>query len=111
MASQDGAAHSFTLSGLNPGSSTYTYNGTYTRQGSQQSKIRNQTAFSSTLQITASNVTLSKSTQEITGGTATVTVSGASTAGNSFSYPGQIVFHGNRSATLTLNGNTYPIQW
>lgn len=111
MSSSDGGTHNFTIAGLNLSSTEFIYNGTYSRSGTQQSNINTQNSFTSNLQVTASNVTIEKSTQTITGGTATITLSGSGSGGTAFSFPGTLVFNGNQSATLTLNGNTYQIQW
>ena len=86
-------------------------NGAYTRNGSQESKIGQQNSFTSTLTITASNLLVDKSTQEINGGTASFTLEGSGSGGTNITYTGSIVFNGNQSATLTLNGNSYPLNW
>lgn len=111
MSSSDGGTHNFTIGGLNPGSTEFIYNGTYSRSGTQESNIRDQNSFTSNLQVTASNVTIDKTTRTITGGTGTITLTGSGSGGTTFTYPGTLVFNGNQSATLTINGNIYQIQW
>jgi hypothetical protein len=54
-------------------------------------------------------VEISKSTYEIIAGEGTVTVTGENSGGNSFSFTGSIVFNGDGTATLTLNGTEYTI--
>lgn len=111
MSSNDSSEGSLTISGLDKGAA-YIVNTSYIRNGSQQSKILNRNSFTSNITITSENINVDKTTQEITSGTATVSISGASTSGRSFSYSGTITFNGNKNATLDLgNGNTYTISW
>lgn len=111
MSSSDGGTHNFTIGGLNLSSTEFIYNGTYSRSGTQQSNINTQSSFTSNLQVTASHVTIDKTTRTITSGTAPITLTGSGSGGTTFTYPGTLVFNGNQSATLTINGNTYQIQW
>ena len=111
MTSDDESDGTFIISGLELSAPDYVFNGTVTRSGSQSSKIGNQSSFSSQLAITTTNLTYNKSDDEIASGTADVTISGTDQNGNSFSYTGQVVFNGNNTATLTINGTSYPIQW
>jgi hypothetical protein len=111
MSSNDSAVAAIAVTGLTSGSQ-YTFNGSYTRDGSQASKIRNQNRFTSKIALTLVNVKVNKVTGQIDGGTASVTISGSTTTGNSFSYGGSIVFNGSRTATITLNnGGVYNISW
>lgn len=112
MSSNDSSNAQFTATGLEPSATQYIFNQTYSRNGSQVSKVRNKRSFTSTINITSSNITVNKSTGEIISGAATVTVSGAGSGGDSFNYTGTLTFLGNKQATLVLgNGNTYSIQW
>jgi hypothetical protein len=112
ISSDDSSMAQFTITGLEPASSQYIFNQTYTRDGSQVSKVRNKRSFSSKISIVSSNIVVDKSTQQIVSGTASVSISGAGSDGRSFSYSGTITFLGNKQATLVLgNGNTYTIQW
>lgn len=109
MSSDDDVTGNWTLSGLEPSVANTSFSGSYVRNGSQVSKVRNQRSFTSTITITANNVTVNKSTYKITGGTASVSMNGTSSAGNTYTYEGSITFNGNDTATLTINGNTYTI--
>lgn len=111
MSSDDNMNLDFVVTGLQNASSSYLFNGTYTRNGSQQSKIRNKNAFSTTLVFTLNNVAVDKSTLKITGGSASVSIDAAVTGGAQTSFDGNLTFLGNSTATLTLNGNVYSIQW
>ncbi len=110
MSSNDSSIGSMTITGLE--SSSYIINTSYLRNGSQQSKVLNKNSFTSNITITSEDITVDKVSKEITSGTASVSISGASTSGKSFNYSGTITFTGSRAATLILgNGNTYSISW
>jgi len=110
ISSADSSVGSFTVTGLT--SSAYTFNANYVRKGSQVSKVGYGRSFSSTITITATNLVIDKATQLVLSGNATVTVTGASSTGKTFSYNGTITFTGNKTATITIaNGSTYTISW
>ncbi len=112
MSSTDNSTGGFTLTGLPATSSQYVFNASYARSGSQTSKIGNQKTFSSSLQIQSANLTVDKTSQQIVSGTATVSISGTSSSGNSFNFNGTITFLGGNKATLLLtSGTSYTIQW
>lgn len=108
MASEDSAISDWTISNLVLGSA-WTLNGTYTRNGSQTSLIRNQNSFTSELTMNISSLTVNKSTLRVDSGSATFLLTGNSTGGNSFRFEGTIVFSDNGTATVTINGQTYEI--
>jgi hypothetical protein len=111
MGSNDSSSANLAVTNLLIGAQ-YTYNGTYTREGSQVSKIRNQNSFSSKVLLNLSNLKVSKATGQIDAGTATASITGSTSAGNSFSYGGNISFTGSKTAVITLNnGNVYPVSW
>lgn len=112
ISSNDSSAGQFTITGLQPAATQYTFNETYIRKGSETSLVGNQLAFASTITIQASNLIVDKSTQQIVSGTATVSISGSTSGGKSFSYTGTLTFNGSQTATLVLgDGNTYSISW
>ena len=88
-------------------------NGTYTRSGSQESKVRNQNKFESTTQIEVSSIVVDINSREITGGTGTFTIIGTANPGTedsqSMEYTGQIIFQGNGKALIEINDQTYLI--
>jgi hypothetical protein len=111
MSSNDSAKANLSITNLTAGTQ-YTYNGTYTRDGSQTSKIRNKNTFTSKLILNLSNVKVNKITRQIDSGTAAVTITGATTGGINFNYGGSVAFTGNKTATVTLNnGGVYTINW
>jgi len=108
MTSDDNAEGNWLVTNLVTGDN-YVFNGMYVRQGSQTSKVRNQNTFTSTLTITGSNLNLSKATRRLASGTASFTLVGSGTGGRSFNYEGSLVFNGNGSVTITVNGQTRTI--
>lgn len=112
MSSDDNSTASFKITGLQPSATAYTMNANYERNGTQQSKVLNKNSFSSTIILESTDLIISKTTQQITSGTATASISGASSSGKSFSYSGTVTFLGNKQATLVMaSGNTYNIAW
>lgn len=112
MSSSDNSTGSLVLGGLQPSATAYTLNTSYTRNGSQTSKIGNSNTFTSKLVITSSNMMLDKTTLQILSGTASVAITGSSTSGKSFSFSGTVTFQGSNKATLVLNsGASYAITW
>ena len=87
----------------------YSITGSYDRTGSFVSKVRDKNTSNSTLDFTLTDVTVDKSTRQITGGTATVTITGSVTGKGTFTFTGSLVFEGDQSATLDLNGTNYSI--
>ena len=111
MSSNDSSTGTFLVS-TTPTAANYTVNTSYERKGSQTSKVGKQKGFNSDLKITSTNVLISKATNEIASGTGTVSITGTTTGGKSFSFGGTITFNGNKQATVVLNsGVSYPIHW
>ena len=112
ISSADSSTGSFTLSGIQPGVSAYTFNSNYVREGSEVSKVREMRSFNSKISITSTNIIVDKATEKITSGTASVSISGASSSGKSFSFSGTITFNGDETATVVLaSGTSYSITW
>jgi len=100
----------FTIGGLGKNYSTYIINGEYKRSGSFQSKTDTSYHGTHNIDITFSNLTLIKPLGVIKAGSeATFTISGDMPKRGSFNYTGNIVFDGDASATLTVNGSVYLI--
>lgn len=111
MSSSDSAKANITVTGLGD-SAYYVFNQTYTRNGSQTSKVNQQRSFSSVISIVSSDIKISKTTLKILSGTGAVTVTGKGSGGNSFSYAGTITFLGGDKATLVVTGGaTYNLSW
>lgn len=109
LESDDTSKLSATVTGLQLTSALMTYNATYERIGTHQLRT-NQNTRSITTDFNASIVDLvvSKSDYEVDSGTGTFTLTGATNQGN-FSYDGSLVFNGDNTATVTINGNQYTI--
>lgn len=111
MTSDDSSTGTFVVS-TTPSAADYTVNTSYERKGTQTSKVGQQNSFTSDLKITSANVMIDKTTNEIVSGTGTVSITGATTGGRSFSFGGTIKFLGNKTGSITLNsGKVYPVQW
>ncbi|MDB4926328.1 hypothetical protein [Mucilaginibacter sp.] len=108
LTSADAGTANVTVAGLTPNATNYAVNGTYTRKGTFTSKVGAKATGTSTIEIKATNVLLSKSDRTIISGTATVTISGT-TGGSTFSYTGTLVFNGSNKATLTVGTTNYVI--
>ena len=111
MSSNDNSEGAFTITGLEPSATELTLTQNYTRNGTQQSKVRNTRSFTSKTVI-QTNLKAIKGTQQITSGTGTISINGTASTGESFSYTGTLTFLGGNKATLVVSGgNTYTIQW
>ena len=76
LSSDDSASAAFTLTQILAPDSQYTVNATYTRRGSQTSKVRNRNRFTSLISVTLDSLKVSKATGRIQAGSASVAVSG-----------------------------------
>ncbi len=111
MSSSDSAEGTFVITGLEPGTTELTIVQSYTRNGTQQSKVNNARSFTSKT-VVQTNLKAARVTQQITSGTGTITVTGTASTGENFSYTGTLTFLGSNKATLAVSGgNTYTIQW
>lgn len=109
MSSDDSSTTSLIITGIGPQPTVATFNGTYVRNGSQQSKIRQMNSFTSIIQLTLTDVKVNKTTRAIVSGSADFTFQGQGTGGSSFNYSGTITFNGNGTATLVFNGGSFTI--
>jgi len=112
MMSSDSCNGGYDVTNLSPEYASYQVDAYYNRTGSQTSKIGHKSTFTSTLSISASGLVVDKLTRELKSGSAAVTVTGKSTTGKSFSYTGNILFMGGKTAKLTMaSGASYAISW
>ncbi len=105
LTSNDTGTSTFTVGGLSPSATAYTLNGEYKRTGSFTRKTGNMATGNSNVDITVSNLMVSK-TGGVASGSATYTLSGSSAKG-SFSFTGTITFIANNQANVVINGTTY----
>ncbi|MEZ5039231.1 MAG: hypothetical protein R2828_05050 [Saprospiraceae bacterium] len=108
LLSNDEANGTWSMSNLVTGTA-YLFNGSYIRKGNQQSKVREQKSFTSTVEFNLTGLSVGKIKRQITDGTATLLVSGQSSSGESFSITGSVDFLGDGAAVITINGQSYPI--
>jgi hypothetical protein len=108
ITSVDAGTATVTIGGLTTNATNYVVNGKYTRKGAFTSKVGGKASGSSNVEITATNVLLSKPARNIVSGTATVTISGSSAKGT-FSFTGTMVFSGNNTAALNVGTTVYII--
>ena len=108
MTSTNSGTSDFTVGGLAPGSNTFVINGEYKRSGSFASKIDTTHNGNSNIDINVSALTLTRPGRVIASGTATFSISGTSKKG-SFSFTGTVVFNGDGTAKVTINGTVYTI--
>ena len=108
MSSNDSAAASFQVSNLLAGTA-YSITGIYNRYGTQVSKVRNKTSFSSTITVSTTAMLIDKSTKRVSGGSAAVIIYGQSSTGNIYSFNGTVTFLGNQQATLVIGSKSYTL--
>ncbi len=107
LSSSNSGSANVTIAGLSQTATNFVLNGEYLRDGSFQSKVGDKATGNSHVDIVGTNILLSKPNRKIVSGNATITVKGTGPKGNAFNYTGTIVFNGDDTATLTLNGTGY----
>lgn len=109
--SDDNSTTSIAVTNLLTGTN-YIANGSTIRNGTQTSKVRNMSQFTSKLEITYANININKiSPYRIQSGNASFSLTGQTIKGTNYAYSGTITFLGNQSATLTFaNGSSFTIQ-
>lgn len=98
-----------TVGTLEDSFTTFEINGKFVRTGTFESKVRNLTKSTSTIEFTLSELTVSKSSQQITGGTATATITGSVSGKGNFSKTATVTFLGNLQGEITIDGTTYSV--
>ncbi|WP_299241947.1 hypothetical protein [uncultured Aquimarina sp.] len=110
LESEDIITYRANLSNLLPADGPYIYNSSFTREGDQILKINgNRKEFNSTLSIASSQILIDKTTRIILGGSATFSLTGNLTNGDTFSYNGSITFLGNGNATIKIGDTIYNV--
>ncbi|MEL6590197.1 MAG: hypothetical protein AAFQ68_08960 [Bacteroidota bacterium] len=89
---------------------TIVINGDYDKTGMQEFLGPNPKTVNSTFTSDLADFKVGISSQQIEAGLLTFTYAGSTQQGN-FSYSGNILFLGNKTATLTIDGTDYPIDW
>jgi hypothetical protein len=109
LSSSNSGSSIFKVSGLDSAATTYVINGEYKSSGSFASKVDTANHGNNNVDIVITALTLKKSGRSIISGTGTISVTGDVPKKGSFSYIGTLVFNGDGTATLTINGTVYKI--
>lgn len=110
MDSNDTIDYDASLANIRDTEGPFIYNGTFTREGTQTTRIAGNTKdFNSVLAIETTNVTIDKQTRIVLSGTSTFSLIGTTGAGNDFTYEGQVEYLGNGAARVEVNGNIYNV--
>jgi len=100
-----------TATGLNPAATAYIFDGTYTTSRTLTGTLRvADPTISTTTVLTLSALTIRKSDKVITGGTGTVQITATTAKGASRTVNGTLVFNGDGTATVTVNGYSHTFQ-
>ena len=86
--------------------SAWKLDGTGTRYGSHESKVRRRQNFDSTTETIFTNVLINKTTRRLVGGTATSIITIETSSGNTYVYNAVTTLSAEGVATITINGNT-----
>ncbi|MEQ1746358.1 MAG: hypothetical protein ABMA02_13095 [Saprospiraceae bacterium] len=104
-------AGSLTATGLNPSATAYVFDGSYTSGRQLTGNLRKvDPTITTSTEITLTDLTIRKSDKMITGGTATVIVTATAANGGTRTVNGSLVFNGNGTATVTVNGYSHTFQ-
>ena len=109
MSSTNSRSSVFGVSGLLSTDTAFVINGVYKRAGSFASKVDTANHGSDNVNIAITNLTLKKPGRFIESGSATISITGSTPKHGAFSYTGTVVFNGNGTATVTINGTVYSI--
>jgi len=109
LSSSNSGSSIFTVSGLLSTATDFVINGEYKSTGEFKSKVDTTNAGSSNVDIKISALTLKKPGRAIVSGSSTVSVTGTVPKKGAYSYTGTLVFNGDGTATLTINGTVYKI--
>lgn len=102
------SAGQLVLTGVAPSATAYVANGTYALAGQHTGDLRRtDPSIEVTTTLNLTNLTIRKSDYQITGGTGEVEVAATTFQGHSRTVNGTLVFHGNGTATVTVNGHAH----
>lgn len=107
IASTNSGSSSFTVSGLEGDIANFSVAGGYERDGSFKSKVDTTNAGNSHTNINVQSLVVTKLGHKIVSGAATFTITGNVPKKGDFSFSGSIVFNGDGTAKLTVNGTIY----
>lgn len=107
MSSSDDGTYTMNVSGILPSNTQYNVVGSYTRVGTQTTKIRNELTFTATLGVALTQMNIDKTTKNISAGSATFTVTGETAGGETISKEGIITYNGDNTVTVNINNKDY----
>jgi len=96
--------------GLQPFSPEFVINGSSTRYGTRTHNFGAGNTFTWTLNRSVTDLTIDKGTHQILSGTATLEGDLIVSNGNNYEFDATLIFNGDGTATLTINGNEYIIE-
>lgn len=109
MASSNSGEGNIVLTGLELLTPEYTANGTFERNGSFESRVRNRNTSNSRVMLSFADLQIDKSDLTIQSGTAEINISGSISSLGSYDFNATLVFNGDNTATLTVKGVVYTI--
>lgn len=107
MTSSDEGTYNMNVSGILPADTHYNVAGSYTRVGTQTTKIRNSFIFTATLGVALTEMRVQKSDKNVDSGTGTFTVDATAPNGDAVNKTGTINYNGDNTVTINLGGEDY----
>jgi len=111
MSGDDSFSNTFVVTGLEPAAGEYIYNGSYLREGTQQSKVLDKQSFESKVTLNSTDIRIDKTAYTINGGEISFTLTGNSSGGEEFTRTGTIILNGDGTATVSISsGGSYIVE-
>lgn len=108
--SEDEMIFTGTASGLSLMEPSILIVGDFEKEGIQTLELMEQKTINSQFGVEVKSVELSKHDYEVESGTGVFSLTGTSN-GEAFFYSGEIIFKGNKMATLSIEGTAYDVTW
>ena len=108
--SEDNSNGELVLTGLEQNQDYYLINGNVTRTGNQTVKKQDKKSVSATVILTFNNIKIRKSDYLLTEGSGELTIKGKTSEGAEFSFTGTVVYKGDGTVNLVINGQEYSIE-
>ncbi|MBN8679006.1 MAG: hypothetical protein J0M29_12330 [Chitinophagales bacterium] len=100
------------FTGLSPQETAYVVNGSYDLDGNLTGSLRKvNPSINCVISMEVTNLLLDKTTQKISGGSGTFTLTASTANGQSKTMEGTLVFNGNNTVTVTVNGHEHTFEW
>lgn len=108
----DATTGALVFTGLSPQEASYVVNGSYDLTGNLTGSLRKVSpSFDCVVALDLTNLILDKGTYKITGGSGVATVTASTANGQTKTLNGTLVFNGDGSATVEVNGHEHTFQW